>query len=402
MKYRDLSIRTSRGSPIRGRSAAAALLTRAGYLTSKGEPTALGDRALARLEHMATASAGFLTELGLEVRSIAESEMVCLNAEGDTKLLQCMACGYTAAAELARYRYPPWHLEPALPLQRVPTPDCNTIIALVSFLGIPRSKTAKALMYVRRQDGQFVFVVVGGDRQISERKLQRLVGILEPAGPEHISSSGAVAGYASPVGLKGALIVVDEQITQSVNLVGGANEAGYHLQNINYGRDYEADLVGDLTLATAGDACPNCGNPLAAARAYMLAGKDGVRLRTILLALADKFHDERGLCLPAAAAPFDVHLLHLASKEMDAVGPAEQVYRQLEAAKFSVLYDDRDERAGVKFYDADLIGLPIRLTVGAKSLANGMIELKARRANHVQLVPLQEAAHVLGARTPAA
>jgi prolyl-tRNA synthetase len=402
MKYRELGIRTSRGSPVRARSAAAALLTRAGYLTSEGETTALGDRALVRLKDMATTSAGFLSELGLEVHSVAESEMVCKCAEGDTELLECMVCGYAAAAELAKYRYPRSHREPALPLQRIPTPDCSTINALATFLGIPRNKTAKALMHVRPLDGQFVFVVVGGDRQISKRKLEGLVGILEPAGPEQISSSGAVAGYASPVGLRGALVVVDEQIVESTNLVGGANEAGYHLQNMNYGRDFQADLVGDLTLASPGDGCPNCGNPLVAARAFVLADKDGFNFQNMLLALADKYHDERGLCLPSAAAPFDVHLVHLASKEVDTAGPAEQLYRTLEASELSVLYDDRNERAGVKFNDADLIGLPMRVTVGAKGLANRMIEFKARSADHVQLVPLQDVAHVLGARTPRA
>ena len=402
MKYRELGIRTSRGSPIRARSAAAALLTRAGYLTSEGEPTALGDRALVGLKDLATASAGFLTELGVEVHAMAESEMVCTCTEGDIELLECRVCGYAAAAELAKYRHPVSDREPALPLQRIPTPDCNTISALVTFLGIPRNKTAKALMYVRPLDGQFVFVVVSGDRQISERKLQGLLGILEPAGTEQISRSGAVAGYASPVGLKGALVVVDEQIVQSANLVGGANEAGYHLQNINHGRDFQADLVGDLALASPGDGCPECGNPLVATRAYVLANKDGFNFQNILLSLAEKDHDERGLCLPSAAAPFDVHLVQLASKEMDTAGPAEELYRHLEAARVSVLYDDRNERAGVKFNDADLIGLPMRVTVGEKGLANGMIEFKARSADHVQLVPLQDVVHVLGARTPRA
>ena len=145
-----------------------------------------------------------------------------------------------------------------------------------------------------------------------------------------------MAGYASPVGLRGALVVVDEQIVQSANLVGGANEAGYHLQNINYGRDFQADVVGDLTLASPGRSAARIAEirwwQLAA---YVLADKDGFNFRNILLALADKYHDERGLCLPSAAAPFDVHLIHLASKEMDTAGPAEELYRHLEAAKLS-------------------------------------------------------------------
>lgn len=400
MKYRELDIRTSRGSPTHAPSAAAALLTRAGYFKGDGEPTALGDRALAHLEQLATPSQGFLAQIGLNVRTIAGSEVVCTCAEGDLELLHCVNCDYAAAAELASYRYPPPKSERALPLQRIATPGCNTINALVTFLGIPRNKTAKAIMYVRPSDSQFVFVVLRGDRQISERKLQSLVGTLEPAGAEQISNAGAVAGYASPVGLSGALVVVDQQIVQAANLVGGANEAGYHLQNINCGRDFLANVVGDLTLAIPGDPCPSCGNPLVASRGYLLADRQGFHFRNIMLALADRYHDERGLCLPSPAAPFDVHLIHLPSKELDTAGRAEELHAKLEAEQISVLYDDRDERAGVKFNDADLIGSPLRVTVGERGLANGMIELKARDADQIQLVPLQDAVHAIRAQTP--
>jgi prolyl-tRNA synthetase len=400
VKYRELAIQTLRTSPADARTAAAGLLARAGYVSRDGEPTALGDRALERLGRLAATSVDFLGQMGLEILQGEGPGVIYDCADGDVETLHCPKCNYTADAELAGYKRLPSQGDAALPLEKIATPDCSTIAALATFLGVPRRKTAKALMYVRPADGQFVFVVATGDRQISERKLRRLVGNLEPASAAQIDNAGAVAGYASPVGLREALVVADEQIPLSANLVGGANVAGYHLQNLNYGRDFAASVVGDLTLASPGDPCPNCGRPLVESRGYLLADESGFQFRAILLALADKCHDARGLCLPAMAAPFDVHLLHLSSKEMDTAGRAEELYDDLEAADLPVLYDDREERAGVKFNDADLIGLPLRVTVGAKGLESGMIELKARTSDQTQLVALQVAVQAIRAQIP--
>jgi len=182
--------------------------------------------------------------------------------------------------------------------------------------------------------------------------------------------------------LKETLIVVDDLIPQSQNLVAGANEAGYHLKNTNYGRDYSAEIVADLTQARAGDACINCGNPLSVLSAIVLTN-DFVN---ILLALAETHHDDKGLTLPHPAAPFDVYLMQVPGKELDTRAKAEEIYNNLQSAGISVLFDDRDERAGVKFNDADLIGCPIRVTVGEKALKEGMVELKSRKAKEVQLV----------------
>ncbi len=212
--------------------------------------------------------------------------------------------------------------------------------------------------------------------------------------------AGAVAGYASPVGLKNAVVVVDQQVIQAANLVAGANEAGFHLRNVNYGRDYHADFIGDITLANAGDPCPNCGKALSAMRAYWLADQDGYRFRNILRALAAEYHDDRGLCLPPLAAPFNVHLIHLPSKNLDTAAEANDLYQRLEAAGIGVLYDDRSERAGVKFNDADLIGLPIRITVAERGLEHGMIEFKAREASEVQLVPLADVTEAVRSTMP--
>ncbi len=212
------------------------------------------------------------------------------------------------------------------------------------------------------------------------------MGDVRAARAEEIESVGAVAGYASAVGLKDALIVVDDLIPQSPNLVAGANEAGFHLKNTNYGRDYSAEIVADLVQAQGGDACVNCGNPLSALRAIQMNDN----FENILLALAETHHDDKGLTLPHPAAPFDVYLMHISGKELDTHAKAREIYNELQDAGISVLFDDRDERAGVEFNDADLIGCPIRVTVGEKGLKEGMVELKERTAKENTLMPLSD------------
>src|SRR6185503_7011418 len=161
-------------------------------------------------------------------------------------------------------------------------------------LSIPKEKTAKALMYTRSADNKFVFVVVRGDMQLSEAKLKQQVGDIRAATAEEIVSGGAVAGYASAIGLKAALVVVDDLIPRSQNLVAGANESGYHLKNTNYERDYSAEIVADLIQAKAGDACFNCGNPLSILSAVMLEVDKTYDFENILLALAETYHDDKG------------------------------------------------------------------------------------------------------------
>jgi prolyl-tRNA synthetase len=291
---------------------------------------------------------------------------------------------------LAQFRKTPLPPEEELPLEKILTPDCHTIEALANFLNIPKEKTAKALMYTRFNDNRFIFVVVRGDMQLSEAKLKQHLGEVRPATADEIERSGAVAGYASPVGLKDALIVVDDLIPQSQNLVAGANESGYHLQNTNYGRDYSAEIIEDFIQAKAGDTCMNCGAFLSVVDTVILATRKNYRLENILLALAETYHDSKGLTLPHSATPFDVYLMQVPGKELDTRAKAEEIYDSLQNAGISVLFDDRQERAGVKFNDADLIGLPIRITVGEKGLKEGMVELKQRKEKENQLVPLDE------------
>jgi prolyl-tRNA synthetase len=393
MKYRDLNIQTQREAPNNARTEGFAFLVRAGYLTRENLPTQLGGVALDHLRKLSS-DPSFLSQLSLPTLS-SEDEIFFLIAFGAVNLAHCPACGYTERFELTRFAKTPLAHEEELPLEKVLTPDCHTIEALATFLGLPKEKTAKALMYTRTADNKFVFVVVRGDMQLSEAKLNAQVGDVRAATAEEIESSGAAPGYASPIGLRDTLIVVDDLIPPSQNLVAGANEEGYHLKNTNYGRDYSAEIIEDLVQAKAGDACINCSNPLAVVSAINLATRRELDFENVLLALAETHHDSKGLTLPQPAAPFDVYLMHVPGKELDTRARAEEIYSSLQNSGISVLFDDREERAGVKFNDADLIGCPIRVTAGEKALKEGMVEIKRRTdANH-QLVPIPAIASFL-------
>jgi len=397
MKYRDLQIQTQREAPNNARTEGFSFLIRAGYLTRENIPTKLGEHTLSHLQNLSSATS-FLFHLSLPTIN-NEIETYFPIASGNIEIVHCPSCKYTARLELAKFKKTTFPKEEPIPLEKILTPDCHTIESLANFLNLPQEKTAKALMYTRISDNKFVFVVVRGDMQASEAKLKQHVGDIRAATAEEIMKSGAAAGYASPIGLKNILIVVDDLIPQSQNLVAGANETGYHLLNTNYGRDYSAEIVADLIQAHEGDACVNCGNPLSVLSSIVLAETDNREghsyAENILLALAETHHDDKGLTIPHPAAPFDVYLMHLPGKELDTHAKAEELYNELQSAGVSVLFDDRDERAGVKFNDADLIGCPIRVTVGEKGLKEGKVECKQRTSKDNQLIQLTEIILVL-------
>ncbi len=388
MKYSELQIQTQRHNPSQARTPGFALLVRAGYLTRAGQVTTLGQITLERLRALAQTQPEALFErLALPVLRSQEEEVFFRLTGGDDEVLQCPSCGYAARRETARFQKTAWPAEAPRPLEKVFTPDCNTIEALASFLNIPPARTAKALMFTRLSDGRFVFVVLRGDMQLSAAKLKARLGAVRPASHDEIRRAGAAAGYASPIGLKEALIVVDDIIPRSTNLVAGANRDGYHWKNVNHGRDYTAEIVADLALANEGDPCPSCAHPMRLLDAILLADRQGFRFDAILLALAEVYHDENGLTLPRGLAPFDAYLMHVPARELDTRAAAEELYRALQEAGVAVLFDDRDARAGLKFNDADLIGCPVRITVGEKNLRQGMVELKPRTAKESERLP---------------
>ncbi len=388
MKYQQLNVQTQREFPNNARTQGFGWLVRAGYVTRENEILPLGHQAISQLEKLSS-DPSFFFHLSLSLLHNDHETFFPISA-GDVEVIHCEACKYTERRELAQFKKTPFSQETDLPIEKVLTPDCPTIESLASFLNIPKERTAKALMYTRTEDSQFVFVVVRGDMQLSEAKLINAIGEIILADAESIRRSGAEAGFASPIGLMNALVVVDDLIPHSPNLTAGANETGYHLLNTNYGRDYSAEIVADLVEAKAGDACVHCGNPLTTASAILLATRPNFDFENILLALAETHHDEKGLAFPKSAAPFEVYLMHIAGKELDTRAQAEEIYETLQTAGVSVLFDDRDERAGVKFNDADLIGCPLRITVGEKNLKDGMVELKPRKAEKNVLVSLAD------------
>ena len=384
MKYTDLNIHTQREAPNNAQTEGFAFLVRAGYVNRENELLPLGLQAISNLQTISN-DPSFFSLLSLPIISNGRETFFPL-ATGSTEIIHCESCKYTERLELAQLNKKALPPEEELSLEKILTPGCSTIESLANFLNVPREKTAKALMYTRIADNQFIFIVVRGDMQLSETKLKGLVGDVRAATADEIAKSGAVPGYASPIGLKNAFIIVDDLIPRSSNLAAGANEAGYHFQNTNYSRDYTAEIVADLIQAKAGDSCIHCGSPLYIFSTINLATRLEFRFENILRALAETHHDEKGFTFPKPAAPFDVYLMHVPGKQLDTRAKAGEIYNELQNAGITVLFDDRDERAGVKFNDADLIGCPVRVIVGEKNLKEGMVELKSRKADKNMLV----------------
>ena len=337
---------------------------------------------------------------------------------GEDTVLFCESCGYSANGQIAAFGKQVAEPEQPADPERVATPDTPTIDALAELLEIPTRKTAKAVFVVgtfKDSEGggedvdRLILAVIRGDMEVSDTKLANACGAaaLRPAREEEITASGAVAGYASPVGLKDVFVVADDSVCDSPNLVAGANEKGYHLKNVNYERDFEADIVVDIAAAEGGDACPECGDPLAATRGVetghifqlgtkysdtmscqfldqngkskpVIMGSYGIGVGRLLACIAEEHHDDDGLIWPISVSPFAVHLVSLAKGEGAAAEASQRLYRELRDLDVDVLYDDRSENAGVKFKDADLIGVPVRITVGERSLKQGNLEVSLR------------------------
>jgi prolyl-tRNA synthetase len=297
----------------------------------------------------------------------------------------------------------------------VATPGADTIQALAEMLSIPKEKTLKAV-FLSGDDEQLVLIIVRGDLDVSLPKISDVTGIrvLRPANEEIIRSGGAEPGYASPIGLdvmpslegKGVLVIGDPSIEYGTNFVAGANKPDFHISGVNYPRDFAVTLIADVALAKEGDRCYACGEALAATQGIYMGGwqklpssiqysseegldRSHVGLGTlfvepILSALIAEHKDDQGMIWPVRIAPFDVYLVDLKCPQ-----EAEQVVQDVESVGLSVLHDDRKASPGVKFTDADLIGLPIRLTVSRRSLEQGGVECTLRGKNTRQIIPLE-------------
>ncbi len=347
---------------------------------------------------------------------------------GEDTVITCPNCQYTANAEKAGAVYPPAELEPEAPLQEVATPGVKTIAGLAEFLGVPESKTLKAVFYMA--DGDPVFVTIRGDLEVNEVKLKNALhcGELRFAEDAEVRAAGLVAGSASAVGITGIRKVADPSIESGNNFVVGANKPDTHLTGANYPRDFQVDLLTDIALAQPGQLCTQCGHALEATRGievghifklgtffsetlganYLDAegqnhpitmGCYGIGVGRLLAAAIEQNHDDRGIIFPHPVAPYQAHLVGLNLSNADVAEAADALYASLNAAGIETLYDDRtDQAAGVKFNDADLIGLPVRLVVSPRNLNNGVVEVKGRQDDEATTVPLADVADAVRAR----
>lgn len=353
-------------------------------------------------------------------------EYMAFSPNGEDVILICENGDYAANREVATFQPFPESDAEMLPLEEVETPNASTIQGVADFLGVPLSETAKAVFFMAGD--QFVFVVIRGDLEVNETKLRNALQVadLVPATAEQIAAIGAVAGYASPIGInrgENVTVVVDQSVASARNLVAGANKDGYHVKNSNVGRDYEADLIVDISAAAAGHLCPVCGNPMITRRAIeagnifklgtryteamgatyldqngkshpIVMGSYGIGVGRNAATAVEQNHDDKGIIWPISIAPYHVSLLSI-GKDADVIEATDKLYGDLKAAGVEVLYDDRNERPGVKFNDADLIGNPIRLSISRKTLDAGEVELKLRRESESKNVPLDGiAAHI--------
>ena len=391
---------------VRGASIPAGGSSRAFVL--EPDPEALRAR-LAALEE-ALRRIGSACELMPQVvEAAAGRAFVAPSEAGEAELARCRVCDYAALRDEARFARAPAEAEDLLPIRKVATPGCASIDELARFLGVGAEKTAKAVFLVADEE-QLVFAVVRGDREVSAAKLRSALRarVLRPARDDEIRAVGAVPGFASPIGLsRAALVVADPEAAESPNLAAGANEEGFHLLNTNVPRDYAPTLVQDIAALPPQAACVRCDSPLASGRGFslgtlrVLAALPGaadtpqyhdaegaarpvqvaeleLSPDRILAATAEAHRDERGLVWPTAIAPFDAHVVSLGGPGTDALAAAERLCAELEARGAQVLLEDREESPGVKFADADLVGVPVRITVSARSLAAGGVEVKRR------------------------
>lgn len=357
-------------------------------------------------------------------------EFTAISEVGESEIAYCEACDMAATLERAEAvdAKPTGTEEDFLPLEDVHTPDTKTIEEVAKFLGITEDKTMKALLFVtyneQGEKDKYVAAFVRGDRELNMTKLINALDIpehaIEFADEKEMSAvTGCVGGFTGPTGLHDCIIVVDSELPGQVNLVAGANKPNYHTKNVNYGRDYKADIVVDLKTLREGDACPACGKPVKTARgievgqvfklgtkysesmgAYykdenqnekpIVMGCYGIGVTRTLSAVVEQHHDENGIIWPISVAPYHCIIMLINPKDDVQKELAESIYNSLQGMGVEALLDDRAERPGVKFKDADLLGIPIRITVG-KLAGEGQVEYKLRRDENKTVLSAEEA-----------
>lgn len=373
-------------------------------------------------ERLGLATVAVSSDVGMMGGSQAHEFMV-LNPAGEDVLALCEACGYAANRQVAVVPKREPAPEEPLPIEEVETPGTTTIAGLARFLGVGEERTAKAAFFVTG-DGRLVTAIVRGDYEVNETKLVHAVkatGGIRPAQVEEIRAAGMEPGYGSPVGARDTVVVVDDLVERSANLVAGANREGWHLRNVNVGRDFTPDLAADITNAQEGDACPRCGSEVilrngievgnifklgtkyadAFGATYLdengdrhpvVMGSYGIGVGRNVACIVEAHHDEKGIVWPAEVAPYAAHLVSIgADKDPRVLEIAERLHEVAVKAGREILWDDRPESPGVKFTDAELLGMPWILTVSPRSLAADSVEVTERATGERGLRPL---AHV--------
>lgn len=369
------------------------------------------------------------TRLGLDFKSVeADSgaiggvgsiEFMVKSEVGEDAVVFCSNCDYGANLEKAVSVNISAEKDDMQPLEKIFTPQIKTITDLAEFFGCSSDKLAKTLIY--KADDKIVAVVLRGDRSLNEIKVKNAVGDVidfDMADEDTvIQATGSISGFAGPIGLKVDVILIDEEISTASNLIAGANEQDHHIKNVNFKRDFDG-TVGDFRNVEEGEECPVCGSPITIARGIevghifklgtkyskamdctftdengeispMIMGCYGIGVTRTLAAVVEQFNDENGIVWPFHLAPYQIAVVPVNKKDADQVDAAEKIYDTLKNTGYDVLLDDRDERAGVKFKDIDLIGIPIRITIG-KKLKDDLVEIKLREQETSNDISLSE------------
>lgn len=335
------------------------------------------------------------------------AEFMVKSEVGEDDVVFCTHCNYAANIEKATAKLEQVEKEELLEAQKIATPDSRGINEVAEFLNISSKKTVKTLLY--NVDGKIVAVFVRGDREVNEVKVanaSNASGDLEMASHEdYINTTGCDIGFAGPIGIKADLVLVDEEVKNMYNFVVGGNETGYHIQNVNYGRDFEG-IIGDFRNVVEGDTCPECGGKLTIARGTEVGhifklgtkysesmnanfidedGKEkpfimgcyGIGVTRTMASIIEQHHDENGIIWPLSVAPYHISVIPVNVKDEEQVKVANELYTDLINMGVEAILDDRNERAGVKFKDSELMGIPMRVTVG-KKITDGEVEFKLR------------------------
>ena len=359
-------------------------------------------------------------------------EFMVLADTGEDQIISCSKCQYAANLEKAEVRWQPSQPRQSgddklKPIEEVDTPNVKTVEEVTAFLSISPAQLIKTLIF--RLNGDVVAALVRGDHEINETKLRGLLGReqVELADSQLVTEiTGAPMGFAGPTGLK-LKIVADHAVREMKNFVTGGNKKDLHLRNVNLNRDFKVDLFGDLRMVTADDSCPRCGSTINFGRGIevghifklgtkysekmgalflddqgverpIVMGCYGIGIARTVAAAIEQNHDDEGIIFPMPIAPFEVVILPLQMHETGVIESAEQLYGDLSKEGVDVLIDDRDLRAGIKFKDADLLGSPVRVTVGTRNLKKGLIEMKIRSESESSLISFKDASQIIKAK----